>query len=151
MKPESLAWIILLLPLASAIGITLFTRRQARLSATLAKLDTAALASRRYVVYHDAWPYLFDWLGAAQAGTVEPLPGVPSSSKHLSELAAMAKAKRVDAVLHTSYDDLQAIKWLGKNAGMCGIELPYTVGGSPQATTLIAFYGDIVSRLNKGC
>ncbi len=35
MKPETLAWIILLLPLSSAVAITLFTRRNARLSATL--------------------------------------------------------------------------------------------------------------------
>ncbi|MCC6234409.1 MAG: NADH-quinone oxidoreductase subunit L [Verrucomicrobiales bacterium] len=35
MRPETLAWIILLLPLASAAAITLLTRRQRRLSAAL--------------------------------------------------------------------------------------------------------------------
>lgn len=35
MQPETLAWIILLLPLASAVGITLFTARNSALSASL--------------------------------------------------------------------------------------------------------------------
>jgi zinc/manganese transport system substrate-binding protein len=122
-----------------------------RMSAALAAMNTGALKSRRYFVYHDAWPYLIDWLGAQQAGTVEPLPGVPPSSKHLASLAALAKSNAVAAVLFTSYDDRQAVQWLGRNAGVCGIELPYTVGGSAQATNLIGFYEDIVARLGKGC
>jgi len=40
MNPEDLAWLILLFPLAAAVVITLFTQRDARLSA---KLSIAAV------------------------------------------------------------------------------------------------------------
>jgi zinc/manganese transport system substrate-binding protein len=138
-----------------AAHAALYTQRAAAfrstLTAALAKADLSALTQKRYFVYHDAWPYLIDWIGAQQAGTVEPFPGVPPSGKHLATLAAQAKSQRVDAVLHTTYDDRQAVQWLGRNAGVCAIELPYTVGGSPQATTLTAFFTGIIARLDKGC
>lgn len=124
---------------------------RARLTGALAKLDTASLKGKRYFVYHDAWPYLVDWLGAQQAGTLEPVPGVPPSSQHLAKLSALAKAQPVAATIHAGYDDRQAVTWLARNAGVCGIELPYTVGGSARATGLVSFYEDIVARLNKGC
>jgi len=42
MQPETLAWIILALPLLSAVGITLFTRRSAGLSAAVSVTAVAA-------------------------------------------------------------------------------------------------------------
>lgn len=122
-----------------------------RLGAALANLDTRALKARRWLVYHDAWPYLFAWLGGTQAGTLEPLPGVPPSAQHLAQLAAQMRARPVDGILHTGYDDRKAIAWLVRNTGTCAIELPYTVGGSPAATDLIGFYTDIAQRLARGC
>lgn len=122
-----------------------------RLDHALAALKTDALRTRSYFVFHDAWPYLFAWLGSVQAGTLEPLPGVPPSAQHLSQLAAQAKAKPVNGILYTGYDDRKAVEWLARNAGTCAIELPYTVGGSPRATDLVGFYEDIAARMNAGC
>lgn len=112
---------------------------------------TAPLHGREYLVYHDAWTYLFDWLGLAQGGTLEPLPGVPPTSQHLAELAGTAKAHGIKAVIHSSYDDANAVAWIVKNGGVCGLELPYTVGGSPAAKDLVSYYDDIVNKLAKGC
>lgn len=122
-----------------------------RLNAALAKMNIAAFKDRRYFVYHDAWPYLIDWLDAQQVGALEPVPGVPPSSQHLAKLSALAKSQPVAATLHSSYDDSKAVTWLARNGNVCGIELPYTVGGSARALDLVSFYEDIVARLTKGC
>lgn len=122
-----------------------------RLTKALADSNVAALRAKNYFVYHDAWAYLFAWLGSSQAGTLEPLPGIPPSSQHLSQLAAQAKSQHVDAIVHASYDDLHAVDWLQHNSGVCAIELPYTVGGDARATDLVALYQDIAARLNAGC
>ncbi|MFZ5724530.1 MAG: metal ABC transporter substrate-binding protein [Pseudomonadota bacterium] len=122
-----------------------------RLETALAALDLRALRGRSYFVYHDAWQYLFAWLGLVQAGTLEPLPGVPPSAQHLSTLAAQARAKPVQGILHTGYDDRQAVEWLARNAGSCAIELPYTVGGNARATDPVSFYRELVARLQTPC
>lgn len=124
---------------------------RARLDAALATLPVATLRKHSYFVYHDAWQYLFAWLGATQAGTLEPLPGVPPSAQHLSRLAAQARAQPVDGILHTGYDDRQAVAWLAKQAGTCAIELPYTVGGNERAHDLVSFYRELATRLEAGC
>lgn len=124
---------------------------RARLDAALGTLPVAALRTRSYFVYHDAWQYLFAWLGATQAGTLEPLPGVPPSAQHLARLATQARAQPVDGILHTGYDDRQAVAWLAKQAGTCAIELPYTVGGTERARDLVSFYRELATRLEAGC
>lgn len=124
---------------------------RARLTRALAATNVAALRTRNYFVYHDAWAYLFAWLGSTQTGTLEPLPGIPPSSQHLSQLAAQAKAQHVDGIIHASYDDAHAVEWLQHNGGVCAIELPYTVGGSARATDLVSLYEDIAARLTAGC
>lgn len=124
---------------------------RAKLEKAMAGWNLTALRGRQYLVYHDAWPYLVDWLGLKQAGAVEPLPGVPPSSQHLAKLAALAKSQRIDGTLHTGYDERQPVNWLARNAGICAIELPYTVGASAQARDLVTLYGDIVDRLARGC
>lgn len=122
-----------------------------RIDSMLATLPLAALRTRNYFVYHDAWQYLFAWLGATQAGTLEPLPGVPPSAQHLSRLATQARTQPVDGILHTGYDDRQAVNWLAKQAGTCAIELPYTVGGNERARDLVSFYRELATRLEAGC
>lgn len=124
---------------------------RARLTAAMAGWRLDALRGGRWFVYHDAWPYLFEWLGATQAGALEPLPGVPPSSQHLAKLAGEARQRPVRGILHAGYDDRRAIAWLARHGNTCGIELPYTVGAVPQAGTLIDWYAEIVARLQRGC
>lgn len=122
-----------------------------RLTATLAAAQVEALRGRRWFVSHDAWPYLFDWLGAGQAGTLEPVPGVPPSSRHLAKLGELARQQPVHGIIHTSHDDARPVQWLARNGNTCAIELPYTVGAAPAARDLPGWYGEILVRLTRGC
>ena len=38
------------------------------------------------VVHHDFWSYLIDWLGLSRIATLEPVPGVSPSTRHLAEV-----------------------------------------------------------------
>lgn len=113
--------------------------------------SAAAVRGKPVVVYHDAWPYLVDWLGLAQIATLEPLPGVPPSGQHLAQVARLAQERGAWGVLHTTYDDRKAVQWIAQQGRTCAIELPYSVGGDPQAATLRTFYDTLVSRIVKGC
>lgn len=124
---------------------------RARLDAALPAAQVEGLRGRRWFVSHDAWPYLFDWLGAEQAGALEPVPGVPPSSRHLARLADLARSQPAHGILHAAHDDRRAIAWLARNGHTCAIELPYTVGAAPGTGDLVSWYAAIVSRLRQGC
>ncbi len=128
-------------------------RFSADMSAAIAGWEKSASSVRgqAVIVYHDAWPYLVEWLGLVQAATVEPLPGVPPGAQHLAKVAQTAQARNARAVLHTTYDDVRAVRQVAQQGRTCAIELPYTVGGAPGTETLRAFYDTLVNRIVKGC
>jgi zinc/manganese transport system substrate-binding protein len=49
--------------------------------------------------------------------------------------------------LRSAYHAPRASEWLAARTGIPAVELPYTVGGSEQATDLFALYEDTLARL----
>lgn len=111
----------------------------------------AGVRGKAVIVYHDAWPYLLEWLQLEQVATLEPLPGVPPGAQHLAKVAQIAQARNAWGVLHTTYDDVRAVRQVAQQGRTCALELPYTVGGAPGTATLRAFYDVIVKRIAQGC
>jgi len=52
---------------------------------------TQHLKGKPIVVHHKNWTYLQHWLGLNQAAVLEPKPGIPSTSSHLSSLVSGLK------------------------------------------------------------
>ncbi|MGH7463108.1 MAG: metal ABC transporter solute-binding protein, Zn/Mn family, partial [Longimicrobiales bacterium] len=48
----------------------------------------APLKGKRVITHHKSWVYLEDWLGLQEVGNLEPVPGLPPTTSHLSELLA---------------------------------------------------------------
>src|SRR5262245_55911186 len=46
------------------------------------------------LTYHRSWPYFAGAFGLAVQGTIEPVPGIPPTAKHLAELMDIVKGKR---------------------------------------------------------
>lgn len=99
------------------------------------------------VVHHRNFSYLINWLGMRQSGELEPKPGLPPTTAHLSELLASLAATPAKAVVRAAYNDPRAADWLAGRAGIPAVMLPFTVGGSPQANDLFSLYDDTLSRL----
>jgi len=101
-------------------------------------------------VYHKDWLYLFDWLGISLALTLEPKPGIPPSAGQLAEVKKIATSEQVRMVVYAAYQSDQAARWLGREAGIPVVELPYTVGGSEQALDLFSLFDDTITKLLRG-
>lgn len=99
------------------------------------------------VVHHKNFSYLINWLGMREAGELEPKPGLPPTTAHLSGLLASLAATPAKAVVRAAYNDPRAADWLAGRAGIPAVMLPFTVGGSPQANDLFSLYDDTLSRL----
>jgi zinc/manganese transport system substrate-binding protein len=51
------------------------------------------------IEYHRTLTYLASWLGLVEAGYLEPKPGVPPNPTHVAQLLALARARKVRAVI----------------------------------------------------
>jgi zinc/manganese transport system substrate-binding protein len=59
------------------------------------------LASHTVFTYHRSWSYFADAFGLDVVNTVEPVPGIPPTAKHLAELVDQAKARKVGVLIRS--------------------------------------------------
>jgi zinc/manganese transport system substrate-binding protein len=109
--------------------------------------EGAPLKGFPLVVYHRDLSYLIRWLGMREAGSLEPKPGLPPSTAHLSELVAQLSRDPAKAVARTAYNDPRAAEWIAERAKIRVVLLPYTVGGTERAKDLFGLYEDTLARL----
>ncbi|MGA8277197.1 MAG: zinc ABC transporter substrate-binding protein [Rhodanobacteraceae bacterium] len=109
--------------------------------------QAAPLKGRNLIVHHEAWVYLEGWLGMHQVGALEPKPGVPPTSAHLSSLIDITKSSNTLAIVSAAYQDPKAGDWLAERTGVPAVTLPFTVGGDDAAKDLFSLYDDTIDRL----
>ena len=109
--------------------------------------DAAPLKGASLVVYHRNLTYLIHWLGMREAGSLEPKPGLPPTTAHLSELLASLRQNRARAIVRSAYNDPRAAEWLAERAAIPSIQVPFTVGGSDKAKDLFGLFDDTLARL----
>lgn len=111
--------------------------------------QAAPLKGMPVVVYHRDMSYLIRWLALREAGTLEPKPGLPPSTAHLTELVAQLAQSPAKAVLRSAYNDPRPGEWLAERARIPTVALPYTVGGTDKAKDLFGLFDDTVARLSS--
>jgi zinc/manganese transport system substrate-binding protein len=114
----------------------------ARWTAQAAPLKGTAVVSQ-----HKGFVYLYDWLGLKEVAVLEPKPGVEPTASHLQEVLTALKGTPARMVLYSAYQDPRPSEWLGKNAGVAIVRIPFTVGGSDAAKDLFGLFDDTVARL----
>lgn len=109
--------------------------------------EAAPLKGMPIVVYHKNMSYLNNWLGMREIGELEPKPGLPPTTAHLSDLLARLAKDPAKAVVSSAYNDPRAGEWLAERAKIPAVILPFTVGGSDKAQDLFGLYDDTLARL----
>lgn len=109
--------------------------------------ESAPLKGVAVVVYHKDLSYLLRWLGMRDLASLEPKPGVPPTTGHLSELLAKLLREPAKMILRSAYSDPKAAAWLSERAKIPAVTLPYTVGGNEQAKDLFGLFDDTIQRL----
>jgi len=107
----------------------------------------AVLKGMPVVVYHRDLTYLVSWLGLREAGSLEPKPGLPPTTGHLSELLARLAREPAKAIVRAAYNDPRPGEWLSERAKIPLVVLPYTVGGTDKATDLFGLFDETLARL----
>lgn len=109
--------------------------------------QAAPLKGLAVVVHHKDLSYLLHWLGMREIGALEPKPGLPPTTAHLSALLARLAKEPATLILRGAYNDPRASVWLSERAMIPAVVLPYTVGGSDGAQDLFGLFDDTLARL----
>ncbi len=109
--------------------------------------QAAPLKGAPVVSQHKGFVYLYEWLGLKEVAVLEPKPGVEPTASHLQAVLATLKATPARMVLYAAYQDPRASEWLGRNAGIAAVKVPFTVGGSDGAKDLFGLFDDTLARL----
>lgn len=109
--------------------------------------DGASLKGVPVVVIHRDQVYLCNWLGMREVAAIEPKPGIPPTASYLGQLVTRLGAAPPKMILKNAYNDGKAVNWLSERIHAPVVELPYSVGGTPEAKDLFGLYDDTLRRL----
>jgi len=109
--------------------------------------QAAPLKGTAVVSQHEAFVYLYDWLGLKEVAVLEPKPGVEPTVTHLQKVQATLKTTPARMVLYAAYQNPKASEWLSRSAGIPMVKIPFTVGGTEGAKDLFGLFDDTVARL----
>jgi len=85
-----------------------------------------SLKDKKIVVSHDSWIYLEQWLGLTKVAVLEPKPGSPPSSGHLSHVLSLLKHNPADIILYADYQSDKSAQWLSQRTKISTIGLPFS-------------------------
>ncbi len=120
--------------------------------AAIAKWEkqAAPLKGMPIIVQHRGFPYLNDWLGLKQVAELEPKPGMEPSAAYLGQVLSELQQHPARMVIRAAYQNERPSEWIAERAHIPAVMLPFTVGGTPQASDLFTMFDDTIQRLLAG-
>lgn len=82
---------------------------------------------------HRMWPYFARRFGIDLFGDLEPVPGIPPSTRHLKDLVERMKAADVRVVITTSYYDPRHAQFIAEATGARIVPLAHQTGAREGA------------------
>jgi zinc/manganese transport system substrate-binding protein len=70
------------------------------------------------VTYHRSWSYFADAFGFEVVQTIEPIPGIPPTARHLQELVDIIRGRKVGVVLEEPYFSEEGGEFLKRQTGV---------------------------------
>ncbi len=107
------------------------------------------LPSRTIFTYHRSWTYFADAFGLEVVATVEPVPGIPPTARHLAELVQLAKARKVGVLLQEPYFSADAAQFLARNAGVRAV-VASSACDTDAAGSYLAHFDRVLALLAGG-
>jgi zinc/manganese transport system substrate-binding protein len=112
--------------------------------------QAAPLKGVPIIAHHKGFPYLNDWLGLKEVAELEPKPGMEPSAAYLGRVLNELQQHPAKMVIRAAYQNERPSEWIAERAHIPAVMLPFTVGGTPQATDLFTMFDDTIQRLLAG-
>ncbi|PKO82877.1 MAG: zinc ABC transporter substrate-binding protein [Betaproteobacteria bacterium HGW-Betaproteobacteria-11] len=127
-------------------------RFRERLTEAITRWEKAAAPLRGVpiLVQHKAFPYLENWLGLNQLGSLEAKPGMEPTSGQLEAVLSRQRQQPAKMVLRPAYQYDAPSRWLAERTKINVVILPFTIGGTNEARDIFSLFDDTVRRLLQG-
>lgn len=109
----------------------------------------ARLPSREVYTYHRSWSYFADAFGLEVMDTVEPVPGIPPTARHLADLVTQARSRKVTLLIQEPYFPLDGGRFLTREAGVRQVVQSGSCA-TPDAGAYLAHFDAIMDALAGG-
>jgi len=109
--------------------------------------EFSKLRGTKVISYHKLYDYFLSRYGIVLVGTLEPLPGIPPTAKHIENLTAQAQG--VKFILQDVYHEKRTAEYLAKRLNAKVLILPNDVGAVPEAKDLFSLFDEILRRFSQ--
>jgi len=103
----------------------------------------------KVIEYHKNYDYFLRKFGLVIAGTIEPLPGIPPTSKHIGEVEKLIERDKIRFILQDVYNPHDASEYLSKKLSVKMIIFPHDIGAVKEVEGIISLFDEMVRRLTQ--
>jgi zinc/manganese transport system substrate-binding protein len=103
----------------------------------------------KIVEYHKVYDYFLRRFGLVIAGTIEPLPGIPPTTKHIGEVEKLIERDKIRCILQDVYNPHDASEYLSKKLSVKMIIFPHDVGAVKEVDGIISLFDEMVRRITQ--
>ena len=101
----------------------------------------------KVIQFHDNLAYFNQAYGLVNIGTIEPLPGIPPSSRHTMKLIEQIKREKPCCILHDVYHSTKTAEYISTKTGIKIILMPHDIGALESIDSLIGLFDYLTSAV----
>ena len=101
----------------------------------------------KVVQYHDNMAYFNKAYGIKNIGTIEPLPGIPPSSKHTINIIKLIKQEKPAFILHDVYHPTKTADFISNKTGINIVLMPHDIGAIENKQDLTSLFDYLTSAI----
>jgi zinc/manganese transport system substrate-binding protein len=90
---------------------------------------------REIACYHKEWAYFSNRFKVTCAEYIEAKPGIPPTPKHVQEVIALMKERKIPVLFASNYFDRNQIRTVAERTGAKPVIVPENTGGAPGVNT----------------
>lgn len=95
---------------------------------------------RKVIQFHDNLAYFNKAYGLVNIATIEPLPGIPPSSRHTLSLLKIIEDEKPCCILHDVYHSTKTAEYLQEKTGIKIILMPHDIGALDDIEDLSSLF-----------
>jgi zinc/manganese transport system substrate-binding protein len=99
-----------------------------------------AAGPRKAVEDHKLWEYFARRFGLEPIATLEPLPGIAPTTRHLAEVVEAMQRQGVALILSSVYFDPRHARWVAERTGARIVPLAHQVGAREGAVDYLSTF-----------
>jgi ABC-type Zn uptake system ZnuABC Zn-binding protein ZnuA len=100
--------------------------------------------------YHKEWAYFSRRFGVTCAEYIEAKPGIPPTPRHVEEVIALMKERKIPVLFASNYFDHNQIQQVAEKTGARAVIVPENTHGAPGVETYFDLMNSWVNGLAAG-